>query len=130
MTGTADCDMRRSLIEIRGATTSARARGARRCSLLGMDDRAAAIVRFWLGEPGADMKAHVSRWFTRDLAFDDDIRARFGADVERALRGELDAWGKGDAREALALVIVLDQFPRNIFRDAARAFAGDARALD
>ena len=56
------------------------------------------------------------------------MRARFGGLVERALRGELDSWAD-TARGRLALILVLDQFPRNIFRGTARAFGGDAAAL-
>lgn len=67
------------------------------------------------------------RWFKRDPAFDDALRERFGAAVEAALDGGFDAQAV-DPRAALALVIMLDQFPRNLFRLQARAFAGDARA--
>ena len=82
----------------------------------------AEVLAFWRAA-GAD------KWFTKDAAFDADIRERFLATYEAAAAGAL-AWDH-DAEGALALVIVLDQFPRNIFRDSARAFAADplARAV-
>jgi uncharacterized protein (DUF924 family) len=54
---------------------------------------------------------------------------RFGPTVEAALHGDLRHWADGDARGALALILLLDQFTRNIHRDSARAFAGDEAAL-
>lgn len=68
------------------------------------------------------------RWFGGDAGFDTEIRERFGALVATALGGGLPEW-EDDVRHRLALILVLDQFPRNIFRHSARAFAGDARAL-
>lgn len=85
------------------------------------DPRIDDVLAFWFG-------AGVKRWFTRDAAFDDDIRRRFGELHAAALRGELDAW-RGDARSELAAIVVLDQFSRNLHRDSGQAFAGDARAL-
>ena len=70
------------------------------------------------GEPGSPRTLHSTP----------TIRDRFGALIERALRGELEDWA-ASPRSALAQVIVLDQFTRNVFRDTPRAFAGDARAL-
>jgi uncharacterized protein (DUF924 family) len=66
-------------------------------------------------------------WFVKDAAFDETIRARFGVLVEQALAAPL-GWG-GTPQERVAEIVVLDQFPRNLFRGQARAFAGDARAL-
>ena len=67
-------------------------------------------------------------WFRKSEVTDTTIRTRFGADVEAALAGERDDWADGP-RGSLALVLLLDQFTRNIFRDTPRAFAGDAQAL-
>ncbi|MBI4275845.1 MAG: DUF924 family protein [Rhizobiales bacterium] len=78
------------------------------------------VLAFWR-DAGPD------KWFKKDLAFDADIRARFLAAHEAAARGEFSAW-EATAEGALALVIVLDQLPRNMFRDDARAFATDALA--
>jgi uncharacterized protein (DUF924 family) len=92
-------------------------------------EQAEAVLDFWFGPPGsAEFGLARPAWFAKDDAFDAEIRARFGALIERALRGELDAWAAA-ARPALAQIILLDQFTRNAFRGTPRAFAGDARAL-
>jgi uncharacterized protein (DUF924 family) len=97
------------------------------------DTQARQILDFWFAaRDDAGQPAYRDQWFKRDDAFDAQIAQRFGAIVERALAGELDGElaGWADSAEgALALVILLDQFPRNLFRGTARAFAGDARAL-
>jgi uncharacterized protein (DUF924 family) len=87
--------------------------------------RAEEILRFWFGAGDASAR---KRWFVPDPAFDDEIRTRFADDAERAARGQLTAWGI-DPRGALALVVLLDQFPRNVHRGTELAFAADARAL-
>ncbi len=78
------------------------------------------IVAFWRA-------AGPGRWFARDVEFDAAIRARFSDAHEAAARGERDAWLEAP-ESALALIILLDQFPRNLFRDTPRAFATDERA--
>ena len=82
-----------------------------------------AVLSFWFKENGP------KQWFTKDVPLDDAIRARFGALQARAVNGELADW-RQTARGALAEIIVLDQFPRNLYRDDARAFACDTQALD
>jgi uncharacterized protein (DUF924 family) len=84
---------------------------------------AADVVFFW-------RDAGPERWFEADDAFDRTVRAKFLAVHEAAARGEFAAW-EDDAEGALALVILFDQFPRNLFRGSARAFATDplARAV-
>lgn len=85
---------------------------------------AAEVLDFWFGPaPLAPRR----EWFVKSAEFDEEIRQRFGALVDRALAGPL-GWG-ADAPSVLAEVIVLDQFTRNLFRGQAHAFAGDARAL-
>jgi uncharacterized protein (DUF924 family) len=81
-------------------------------------------LAFWFGPPGSGFRPD---WFRKDAAFDAAIRTQFLSTYERAARGELDTWSES-ADGALALVLVLDQFPRNVFRDDARAFATDAHA--
>jgi uncharacterized protein (DUF924 family) len=83
----------------------------------------AEVVTFW-------RDAGPSKWFAADETLDLTIRSRFLAIHEAAARGELAAW-EDSAKGALALVILLDQFPRNMFRGSARAFATDplARAV-
>ncbi|HLH48863.1 MAG TPA: DUF924 family protein [Roseiarcus sp.] len=78
------------------------------------------IIQFWR-EAGSD------KWFAADEAFDREIRARFLAAHEAAARDELAAWEERP-QDALALLILLDQFPRNIFRRSAHAFAADPLA--
>ncbi|HSC62826.1 MAG TPA: DUF924 family protein [Caldimonas sp.] len=88
-----------------------------------------AVLDFWFGAPGSpEFGTARKSWFTKDAAFDATIRDRFGALIERALRGELESWGDAP-RPALAQILLLDQFTRNAFRGTARAFAGDPRAL-
>jgi uncharacterized protein (DUF924 family) len=78
------------------------------------------VVRFWTA-------AGRSRWFRKDAAFDADFRARFLPAHEAAARGELASW-LATADGALALLVLLDQFPRNAFRGTARVYATDALA--
>jgi uncharacterized protein (DUF924 family) len=81
---------------------------------------AVEVVAFWR-EAGAD------RWFAKDEAFDAEIRHRFLAASDAAIAGKLSHWEQ-TAEGALALLILVDQFPRNMFRGDARALAGDALA--
>lgn len=83
---------------------------------------ARAVLDFWFGP-----EAGPERWFKKDPTFDAAIRARFADACADALAGGLADWRAG-ARGCLALILLLDQFPRNLHRDDARAFAGDARA--
>ena len=90
---------------------------------------AQAVLDFWFGTPTSSEFGSARKvWFVKDHAFDQSIRDRFGALIERTLRGESDDWGDKPS-SALAQIVVLDQFTRNAFRGTARAFAGDARAL-
>ncbi len=90
---------------------------------------ASATLDFWFGAPGsAGFGSARKIWFAKDEAFDREIRDRFGALIEQALRGEHEGWATR-AHSALAQILLLDQFTRNAFRGTARAFAGDARAL-
>ncbi|MEQ1516980.1 MAG: DUF924 family protein, partial [Usitatibacteraceae bacterium] len=68
-------------------------------------------------------------WFQKDVAFDEEIRRRFLPVYKIAAAGRLSHW-KDDLRCCLALIVLLDQFPRNMFRGQARAFATDALARD
>ena len=82
----------------------------------------ADILAFWR-DAGPD------RWYTPDEAFDAEVRRRFLGLWQRAAAGELSSWETSDDG-ALALVIVLDQFPRNMFRDDIRTYASDAQARE
>jgi uncharacterized protein (DUF924 family) len=82
----------------------------------------AAILAFWR-DAGHD------RWYSRDDAFDAEVQRRFFGLWQRAAAGELSSWETSDDG-ALALVIVLDQFPRNLFREDARTYASDGQARE
>jgi uncharacterized protein (DUF924 family) len=87
------------------------------------------VLDFWFGASGsAEYGRARKEWFLKDRAFDARIVERFGPTIERALRGELDAWASTPSG-ALARILALDQFTRNAFRGDRRAFAGDAQAL-
>jgi uncharacterized protein (DUF924 family) len=89
----------------------------------------AEVLDFWLGAADSPERGRArSAWFRKSLAFDELIRDRFLRAWEAAVGGKLDHWN-ATPLAALALVVVLDQFPRNMFRGTARAFASDALAL-
>lgn len=89
---------------------------------------AADILAFWFGQPGeAGHGQPRAAWFRKDAAFDAEIRRQFLATVEAALAGQLADWANSP-QSLLAQLILLDQFPRNLFRGEAQAFAGDAQA--
>jgi uncharacterized protein (DUF924 family) len=98
-----------------------------------MDARAQEVLDFWFGAPGSPEHGQTrALWFTKRDDTDAQIRTRFGALIEEALSGALDDWthsGPSAPRGALALIVLLDQFTRNAYRDTAHAFAGDGRAL-
>ncbi|NVJ99599.1 MAG: DUF924 domain-containing protein [Alphaproteobacteria bacterium] len=84
--------------------------------------RAEDILYFWFMEAGE------KAWWQKSKAFDDLVRRRFLGVYEQAVAGELADW-RASPRGRLAEIIVLDQFPRNMFRDTARAFEADGLAL-
>ena len=92
---------------------------------------AANILDFWLGDglalgwPSTDLN---KRWFSGGALLDEEVRMHFGQAVHQALQGGLTGWEE-PLQSRLALVILLDQFSRNVFRGQAQAFDGDARAL-
>jgi uncharacterized protein (DUF924 family) len=100
-------------------------------------DEARQVRDFWFGKlpmtPQA-LNQRLKLWFGEDTRAevqrdrDETIRARFGDLVERAVEGQLASWADSP-RRCLSLILLLDQFPRNIFRGTARAFAYDAQAL-
>jgi uncharacterized protein (DUF924 family) len=80
------------------------------------------VLDFWFKESGP------SQWFKKDKAFDQKISERFEETYEQAVRGETALW-RDTYQGRLAEVLVLDQFPRNMFRNSPRAFAADSLAL-
>ncbi len=88
------------------------------------------VLLFWFAdEPGSRESMFQSRWFFPTSEFDRLCTTRFLASYEDAAHGRLEDW-KNDPRSCLALVLLLDQFPRNMFRGTARAFATDAKARE
>lgn len=81
------------------------------------------IIAFWFSPQARPL------WFEKDKAFDDEIRARFGAAVHEAQQGGFEAW-RQSPEGVLALLLMLDQFSRNIHRGTAKAFIGDVRCRE
>lgn len=87
------------------------------------------ILEFWFGNStDADYGKSRKVWFIKNLEFDEEVRSRFLDDYQQATTGQLDDW-KASAQGCLALIILLDQFPRNMFRSQPQAFATDPQAL-
>lgn len=94
------------------------------------------ILTFWFGNSAVSSSGRESAfatrqalWFGGDSKFDDEVRSTLATDHERAAAGQLEHW-RETPRGALALVLLLDQVPRHLFRGEPRAFATDAQALD
>lgn len=79
------------------------------------------VLDFWFSDHARN------RWFERDPSFDVEIRDRFLPAMQAAAEGRLDDWRR-TPEGALALIVLLDQFPRNVHRGTAQAFATDAKA--
>jgi uncharacterized protein (DUF924 family) len=95
-----------------------------------LPDNARALLDLWFGDGlqhGWPAAPRTDLWFNSTPEQDEQLRATFGADVQAALTGQRDAWAATPPGR-LALVLLLDQLPRNLFRRQAGAFAGDARA--
>ena len=93
---------------------------------------ASAILEFWFGSEPLTRETYDERrqrWFRGPESFDREIRDRFQPWIELAARGEFSHW-QNSARSSLALIILLDQFPRNIYRGTAKAFQYDTNALE
>lgn len=90
---------------------------------------ARAVLDCWFGAPDTPTFGHARKlWFARDPAFDAMLLERFGTLIDAAREGALDSW-TATPSGALALIIVLDQFSRNCYRNTPRAFAADHQAL-
>jgi uncharacterized protein (DUF924 family) len=89
------------------------------------------VLSYWL-EPKPDTEqelgSRMQRWFMGGAAVDAEIRENFGVLVEKARAGALDAWSE-TPRGTLALIILIDQFSRNLYRGSADSFTADAKAL-
>lgn len=95
-----------------------------------MDHRVNDTLDFWFGDGDAAFYGKArEEWFKKDAAFDEAIRSRFAGLYEEAASGELDDW-REEPESCLALIVVLDQFPRNMFRDDPKGYATDDKALN
>lgn len=91
----------------------------------------ADLLSFWIGEPAEtapQLLAKYRRWYQGGPELDQAIRQRYGTLIEAAVAGKLDSW-RGSVSGRLALLILLDQFTRNVYRGTPRAYSGDAAAL-
>ncbi len=92
--------------------------------------RAQEVLDFWFGREGEPGYGEFRQaWFKKDPEFDRKVRDRFEDLHEAAAAGELEGW-REEARSCLALVILLDQFPRNMFRGDPRSYATDRMAQE
>ena len=95
-----------------------------------MPSKAGEVLDFWFGREGdPEYGQFRDEWFRKDPAFDATVTARFSDFYSEAAAGNLDGW-RDAAEGCLALVIVLDQFPRNMFRGDGRTHAADGKALE
>ena len=89
----------------------------------------AEVLEFWFGAPDSPERGRPRKcWFEKSESYDGTVRSRFLDVYARAAAGELSHWERTPLA-ALALAVVLDQFPRNMFRGQARAFIADAFAV-
>lgn len=96
-----------------------------------LDPSATEVLRYWFGSSADDLEVNEQQsrlWWGHEASTDKEIRERFAELLERAGRGELDGWC-ASPRGRLAVIVVLDQFSRNVHRGSAQAFAQDPCAL-
>ena len=87
------------------------------------------ILSFWFGDDPGHPLQNSAKWWKKAPAFDAEIDRLFRQDMEAAARGELDSW-RAEPRPCLALILLLDQFSRNVHRNQPESFAQDSRALE
>lgn len=92
-------------------------------------DRITDVLDFWFGKPGDDDYLRSKSFWYGNAEDDTQVRQELAEDYERARAGELDNW-TDTAEGSIALVLLLDQVPRNIFRDTPQAYATDEKALE
>ena len=87
------------------------------------------VLDFWFGRSHSPEYGKVQKkWFEKNAEFDAEVRSRFMQQYELAASGHLDTW-QDSPHNCLALILLLDQFPRNMFRGTPQAFATDSKAL-
>ena len=88
------------------------------------------VIDFWFGQPEEKLYGRPQKfWFIKEQKFDQQVRSLFLETYQQAAQGKLIQWQQ-QALSCLALIIVLDQFPRNMFRDSPRSFINDSQALE
>jgi len=87
------------------------------------------LISFWFTKKEIDTVDISQKWFMSVPGFDDEIRDKFGGLVKQARANELDSWTE-EPRSTLALLLLIDQFPRNLFRGSGEAFTSDPKAAD
>jgi uncharacterized protein (DUF924 family) len=93
-----------------------------------MNKKPEEVLEFWFGREGEEGYGEFREvWFTKNPEFDREVRDRFEDVYEEAAAGRLESW-RGEALSCLALIIVLDQFPRNMFRGDPKTYATDEEA--
>ncbi len=86
------------------------------------------ILNFWFGEKAFTDPQYREQWFSKDAAFDRTLASQFLPLYQRGVAGELESW-RSTPESALAYTLLFDQFPRNMFRGTANAYATDGKAL-
>jgi uncharacterized protein (DUF924 family) len=87
------------------------------------------ILNFWFGNPTQPEYGKPQKfWFNKQTEFDNELRTRFQQDYHQAATGHFEDW-KNNPESCLALILLLDQFPRNMFRGTPQAFATDNQAF-
>lgn len=92
-----------------------------------MKKKTQEILNFWFGPDRDDPLKNQQNWWKKDPSFDREIGERFKKDLEKAAAGKYESWRK-DPEACLALIILLDQFSRNIYRGLPKAFSQDPLA--
>jgi uncharacterized protein (DUF924 family) len=95
-------------------------------------ERVEEILSYWFGsadESALPSPQRTHLWFSNDIDVDNEIRSKFSLDLEKAVLGDYKEW-EDSARSSLAMIILLDQFSRRIYRDTPLAYAQDHRVLD
>lgn len=95
-----------------------------------MEAKAQEILTFWIGDAAKSPEEAAkqgARWWDSSHELDEEIRQKFRSSYDEAIEGKLEGW-KDEARSRLAYLILLDQFPRNMFRKSPMAFAADWEA--
>ncbi|MEL6471204.1 MAG: DUF924 family protein [Cyanobacteria bacterium J06623_4] len=96
---------------------------------MSLPSRADALLQFWFGDrTHPDYGNYRRAWFIKNADFDNQLRQQFLSDVERAAAGKCDDWTRLP-ESAVALLLLLDQFPRNLYRGQPKSFATDDKAL-